>query len=151
MHEDHRPRNEAGGQGADRHGYINFFDHADIYAGGEAERVFREAAGPALREKMMIQTKCAIRPGVCCDFSKEHIGESVDGSLKRLIDELAEKYHVTSSAIAVAWILRHPAKMQAIVGSASKQRIVDIAQASDVTLTREEWYALYMAAGKRLP
>lgn len=100
---------------------------------------------------MMIQTKCAIRPGVCCDFSQEHIWESVDGSLKRLIDELAEKYHVTSSAIAVAWILRHPAKMQAIVGSASKQRIVDIAQASDVTLTREEWYALYMAAGKRLP
>ena len=41
--------------------------------------------------------------------------------------------------------------MQAIVGSTSKQRIVDIAQASDVTLTREEWYALYMAAGKRLP
>ena len=60
---------------------INFFDHADIYASGEAERVFGEAAGPALREKMMIQTKCAIRPGVCCDFSKEHILESVDGSL----------------------------------------------------------------------
>lgn len=63
---------------------INFFDHADIYAGGEAERVFGEAAGPALREKMIIQTKCAIRPGVCYDFSKEHILESVDGSLKRL-------------------------------------------------------------------
>ena len=63
---------------------INFFDHADIYAGGEAERVFGEAVDPALREKMILQTKCAIRPGVCYDFSKEYILKSVEGSLKRL-------------------------------------------------------------------
>ena len=262
---------------------INFFDHADIYAKGEAERVFGEAVGPALREKIIIQTKCAIRPGVCYDFSKEYILESVDGSLKRLntdhidilllhrpdtliepdevaeafttlkqqgkvgyfgvsnanpgqiellnhycgnkiivnqlqlsiahcdvidsglnvnihndagidrdggileycrlkgitiqawspfqygtfegvflgndkfpelnrlMDELAEKYHVTNNAIAVAWILRHPAKIQTIVGSTNRQRIIDISQASGVTLTREEWYALYQAAGKQLP
>ena len=262
---------------------INFFDHADIYAKGEAERVFGAAVGPALREKIIIQTKCAIRPGVCYDFSKKYILESVDGSLKRLntdhidilllhrpdtlmepdevaeafttlkqqgkvryfgvsnanpgqiellnhycenkvivdqlqlsiahcgiidsglnvnihndagidrdggileycrlkgitiqawspfqygmfegvflgsekfpelnrlMDELAEKYHVTSNAIAVAWILRHPAKIQTIVGSTNRQRIIDISQASGVTLTREEWYALYLAAGKQLP
>lgn len=262
---------------------INFFDHADIYAKGEAECVFGEAVDPALREKIILQTKCAIRPGVCYDFSKQHILESVDGSLKRLntdhidilllhrpdtlmepeevaeafdilerqgkvrcfgvsnqnsaqiellnhycgnrlmvnqlqfsiahcgivdsglnvnihndagvdrdggileycrlkgitiqawsplqygmfegvflgsekfpelnrlIDELAEKYHVSNNAIAVAWILRHPAKIQTIVGSTNPQRIADIARAADVTLTREEWYALYMAAGKRLP
>ena len=262
---------------------LNFFDHADIYAKGEAERVFGAAIDPALREKMIIQTKCAIRPGVCYDFSKEHILESVDGSLKRLnteyidilllhrpdtlmepeevaeafdvlerqgkvrcfgvsnqnpaqiellnhycgnrlmvnqlqlsiahcdmidsglnvnihndagldrdggileycrlkgitiqawspfqygmfegvflgsekfpelnrlIGDLAEKYHVTGSAIAVAWILRHPAKIQAIVGTTNQHRVIDIAQASEVTLTREEWYALYMAAGKQLP
>lgn len=262
---------------------INFFDHADIYAKGEAERVFGEAVDPALREKIILQTKCAIRPGVCYDFSKQHILESVDGSLKRLntdyidilllhrpdtlmepeevaeafdtlerqgkvrcfgvsnqnsaqiellnhycgnrlmvnqlqfsiahcgiidsglnvnihndagvdrdggileycrlkgitiqawspfqygmfegvflgsekfpelnhlIDELAEKYRVSNNAIAVAWILRHPAKIQAIVGSTNPRRIADIARAADVTLTREEWYALYMAAGKRLP
>lgn len=65
---------------------INFFDHADIYAGGEAESFFAEAAGmnPSLREKMIIQSKCAIRPGLCYDFSKEHILASVDKSLKRL-------------------------------------------------------------------
>lgn len=262
---------------------INFFDHADIYAKGEAERLFGEAIAPALREKMIIQTKCAIRPSICYDFSKEHILASVEGSLKRLntdyidllllhrpdtlmepeevaeafavlkqqgkvrhfgvsnqnsgqiellnhycgnqiivnqlqlsvahcgiidaglnvnvhndaginrdggileycrlkgvtiqawspfqygvfegvflgsekfhelnrmMDELAEKYQVTNNAIAVAWILRHPAKIQTIVGSTNKQRIRDIAQASDVILTREEWYALYMAAGKQLP
>ena len=49
---------------------MNFFDHADIYAGGEAEAVFGNALTPELREKMVIQTKCAIRPGICYDFSK---------------------------------------------------------------------------------
>lgn len=63
---------------------INFFDHADIYAAGEAEAVFGNVLTPTLREQMVIQTKCAIRPGICYDFSKEHILRSVDGSLKRL-------------------------------------------------------------------
>lgn len=63
---------------------INFFDHADIYANGEAERIFGEAFDPTLREKVIIQTKCAIRPGICYDFSRKHILESVEGSLKRL-------------------------------------------------------------------
>lgn len=260
-----------------------FFDHADIYAGGEAERIFGQAVDAGLREKIFIQTKCAIRPGICYDFSKKHILESVDKSLarlntdyidilllhrpdtlmepeevaeafdileragkvryfgvsnqnamqiellnhycgkkilidqlqfsiahcdiidsginvnvhndaganrdgsvleycrlkditiqawspfqygmfegvflnsdkypelNRLIGELAEKYQVTGNAIAVAWILRHPAGIQTIVGSTSRERIQGICRASDVRLTREEWYALYMAAGKQLP
>lgn len=52
---------------------INFFDHADIYAAGEAEAMFGNVLTPTLREQMVIQTKCAIRPGICYDFSKEHI------------------------------------------------------------------------------
>lgn len=262
---------------------INFFDHADIYAGGEAEAVFGEAAADIPREKIIIQSKCAIHPGTSYDFSKEHILKSVDGSLKRLktdyldvlllhrpdtlmepeevaeafetlekqgkvryfgvsnenamqmellnhycggrivadqlqfsiahcdiidsglnvnvhndagtnrdggvleycrlknitiqawspfqygmfegvflgsekypelnrrIQELAEKYQVTDNAIAVAWILRHPARIQTIVGSTSKKRVADICRAVDVKLTRDEWYSLYMAAGKQLP
>ena len=63
---------------------VNFFDHADIYAKGEAESRFGEILPPELRSRMVIQTKCAIRPGICYDFSKEHILESVNGSLKRL-------------------------------------------------------------------
>ena len=64
---------------------INFFDHADVYGGGKSEEKFAEALGmnPSLREKMIIQTKCGIRKGYF-DFSKEHILEAVDGSLKRL-------------------------------------------------------------------
>jgi predicted oxidoreductase len=64
---------------------INFFDHADIYGGGKSEAKFSEALkmNSSLREKMLLQTKCGIRQG-SFDFSKEHILEAVDGSLKRL-------------------------------------------------------------------
>ena len=64
---------------------INFFDHADVYGGGKSEEKFAEALdmNPSLREKMILQTKCGIRQG-SFDFSKEHILEAVDGSLKRL-------------------------------------------------------------------
>ena len=64
---------------------INFFDHADIYGGGKSEELFGEflKRNPGVREKIAIQTKCAIHDGQF-DFSKEHILRSVDGSLRRL-------------------------------------------------------------------
>lgn len=262
---------------------INFFDHADIYGKGRCEELFGQVLTPSLREKIILQSKCSIRPGIAFDFSKEHILNSVDGILKRLnteyldilllhrpdtlmepeevadafrilkesgkvrhfgvsnqtpmqmellskycdepllinqlqlsiahcpminsginanmyndsginrdggvleycrlkditiqawspfqygmfegiflgnekfaelnkvIDNLAEKYNVTNSAIAVAWILRHPAGIQTIVGTTNKDRIAKISKASEIRLTREEWYALYMAAGNKLP
>lgn len=263
---------------------IDFFDHADIYAGGKSEEMFAEAIDmkPAIREKLIIQTKCGIRQGYF-DFSKEHILEAVDGSLKRLktdyidvlllhrpdtlvepeevaeafsilqssgkvrnfgvsnqnpmqidllkkhvsqklvanqlqfsimhtgmidtginvnmnvpgsfdrdgsildycrlhditiqpwspfqygffegvflnndkfpelnktIDKLAEAKGVTNTAIAIAWLLRHPAKMQPIVGTTSASRLKDICKASGVELTRPEWYEIYRAAGNKLP
>lgn len=263
---------------------IDFFDHADIYAGGKSEEMFAEAIDmkPAIRERLIIQTKCGIRQGYF-DFSKEHILEAVDGSLKRLktdyidvlllhrpdalvepeevaeafsilqssgkvrnfgvsnqnpmqidllkkhvsqklvanqlqfsimhtgmidtginvnmdvpgsfdrdgsildycrlhditiqpwspfqygffegvflnndkfpelnktIDKLAEAKGVTNTAIAIAWLLRHPAKMQPIVGTTSASRLKDICKASGVELTRPEWYEIYRAAGNKLP
>ena len=65
---------------------INYFDHADIYGRGKCEEVFGAALkrNPTLRDKIYIQTKCSIVPGSMYDFSKEHIINSVDGSLKRL-------------------------------------------------------------------
>ena len=71
--------------------------------------------------------------------------------LNEKLDELAEKYGVTNTAIALAWILRHPAKIQPIVGTINPKRVVDCAKAADITLTREEWYEIYRAAGYRLP
>ncbi|WP_349947540.1 aldo/keto reductase [Lacrimispora sp. BS-2] len=64
----------------------NFFDHADIYGGGVCEEIFADAVqmNAAVREKMFLQSKCGIRPGIAFDFSKKHILEAVDGSLKRL-------------------------------------------------------------------
>ncbi len=66
----------------------NFFDHADIYGGGESERRFAKAVHmtPSVREKLILQSKCGIRPGRY-DFSKSHILESVDGILERLQTE----------------------------------------------------------------
>lgn len=263
---------------------INFFDHADIYGGGRSEEVFAQAVGmiPSVREKMILQTKCGIRPGRY-DFSKEHILNAVDGSLKRLktdyvdvlllhrpdtlmepeevaeafdslhhsgkvkyfgvsnqnpmtmelmskylhqkiminqlqfglmhtgmidsslntnmintagldrdggvleycrlkditiqpwspfqygffegvfldnekfpevnekLETMAKEKGVGKSALAIAWILRHPARMQPIVGTTNADRLKEICRADEVTLSREEWYDLYRAAGNQLP
>lgn len=263
---------------------VTFFDHADIYGGGQSESKFAEAIDmtPALREKMMLQSKCGIRKA-SFDFSKEHILAAVDGSLKRLrtdyldvlllhrpdalvepeevaeaftilqdsgkvrhfgvsnqnpmqiellvryvkqplvfnqlqlsitntgmidaginvnmkidasidrdgsildycrlkditiqpwspfqfgffegvfldndkfpelnrvIDELAAAKGVANTAIAIAWLLRHPARMQPIVGTTNAERLKAICKASDITLSRQEWYDIYLAAGNKLP
>lgn len=263
---------------------IDFFDHADIYAGGKAEEVFGNvlAANPGMRDRLMIQAKCGIRNGFF-DFSKEHIVSSVENSLKRLqtdyvdvlllhrpdtlmepeevaeafddlerrglvkhfgvsnqnplqiellkknvkqpllfnqlqlsimvtgmidagfnvnmtnagsvvhdggileysrlhdmtiqpwspfqygffegvflgnekfpkvnevINRIADDKGVTDTAIAIAWLLRHPAKMQPIVGTTNTARLLDIAKSSSITLSREEWYEIYRAAGNVLP
>lgn len=71
--------------------------------------------------------------------------------LNKKIDEIAEKYGVTNTAIATAWILRHPANIQPIVGSMNFERIKDICKSSEVNLTRQEWYEIYLAAGNILP
>lgn len=71
--------------------------------------------------------------------------------VNRVIDELAEKYNVTNTTIASAWILRHPAKIQLISGTTKPGRFTEICQAADIRLTREEWYRIYMAAGNILP
>ncbi|QCJ64297.1 aldo/keto reductase [Lactobacillus sp. Koumiss] len=264
---------------------INFFDHADIYGGGECESIFADvlAKTSLKREDLFIQTKCGIVPGVMFDFSKKHIIESVEGSLQRLkmdyvdalllhrpdtlvdpsevaeafdeleksgkvrhfgvsnqkpmqidllkkyvkqpllanqlqfglkhsgmidqgihvnmtddgsvdhdgsvldysrlndmtiqawspyqygffegvfignekfpelnqaLDNLAEKYGTTPTGLAAAWILRHPANVQVIAGTMNPGRIEEIAKASEIQLTREDWYELYRAAGNILP
>lgn len=263
---------------------INYFDHADIYGGGECERLFAQAVGmtPARRERMFIQSKCGIRKGFF-DFSKEYILQSADQILSRLqtdyldmlllhrpdalmepeevaeafdrlhtagkvrnfgvsnqnsmqmellsrsmrqpiavnqlqfsitncgmvrtginvnmendasinrdgsvldycrlknitiqpwspfqygffegvfldnskfpelnkaIDQVAQQHGVGNTAVAIAWILRHPAHMQPIVGTTNAERLSDICRASQIELSREEWYAIYRAAGNVLP
>lgn len=67
------------------------------------------------------------------------------------LQALADKYGVTKNAIATAWILRHPAKMQVILGSMNPQHLTESIAGADVTLTRQEWYDVYFAAGNDLP
>jgi predicted oxidoreductase len=67
------------------------------------------------------------------------------------IDELAGQYNVTNTAIAIAWLLRHPARMQPILGTTNPQRVKDACQGSNVKLSRQEWYVIYLAAGNKLP
>lgn len=262
----------------------NFFDHADIYGGGECESIFADAIhmNDSVRENIILQSKCGIRKGMF-DFSKEHILESVDGILKRLntdyldilllhrpdtlvepdevaeafdslessgkvrhfgvsnqnpmqiqllkksvkqpivanqlqlsitnanmisqgfnvnmenepavnrdgsildfcrlhditiqpwspfqygffegvflgnekfpelnqaIDKVAEKFEVSNTTIAIAWLLRHPANMQPVTGTMNESRLKDCIKAGDVHLSREDWYEIYRAAGNVLP
>jgi predicted oxidoreductase len=67
------------------------------------------------------------------------------------LQEIGDRYGVTKSAMAIAWILRHPANLQAIVGTMTPERLTNIAKASDIEITREEWYEIYRAAGNQVP
>ena len=71
--------------------------------------------------------------------------------LNNTINEIAEKYQVSNSAIAIAWIMRHPGNIQTILGTMNPDRLRSISQASDVTLSREEWYEIYRSAGNLIP
>ena len=71
--------------------------------------------------------------------------------LNQKISAIASAKGVTTTAIAIAWLLRHPAHMQPILGTTTPQRVKDSCQASNVNLTRQEWYEIYRAAGNKLP
>ncbi len=71
--------------------------------------------------------------------------------LNKVLGELAEKYGAAKSAIAVAWILRHPAQMQVITGTMNPAHLTAMAAADSINLTHEEWYRLYLSSGKFLP
>lgn len=84
-------------------------------------------------------------------FEGVFIGNDKFPELNKVIDELADKYNVTSTTIVTAWILRHPANMQMIAGTTNSERLKEIAKAANIEITREEWYKLYLAAGHMLP
>lgn len=71
--------------------------------------------------------------------------------LNAKLAEIAEKYGVTKTGVAAAWILRHPANMQVIAGTMNPEHLREICRGADVTLTRSEWYEIYRAAGHCLP
>ncbi|GAB3089413.1 aldo/keto reductase [Isoptericola nanjingensis] len=84
-------------------------------------------------------------------FTGVFLGSDDYPELNAVIDRLAAKYDVPPIAIAVAWITRHPAGMQVVLGTTTPERVAGAAQGSDLPLTRAEWYELFRAAGYRVP
>ena len=98
--------------------------------------------------KMTIQAWSPFQHGY---FDGPFVGNDKFPELNKKLKEYAEKYNLTPSGIAIAWINRHPAGMQTIIGTMTEQRILEVTNASDLVLSRNEWYDLYMAAGNILP
>ena len=72
-------------------------------------------------------------------------------NLNKKLDEVAEAHGVSKNTIVIAWLLRHPAKLMPVTGTTNVQRLTDCLKAADVTLTRREWYDIFLAAGNQLP
>ena len=84
-------------------------------------------------------------------FKGNFVGNEKFQALNQVLDCLAIKYGVTPSTIAISWILRYPAKMQAVVGTTNPKHLREVSQAANFSLTRKEWYEIYLAAGNNLP
>lgn len=84
-------------------------------------------------------------------FDGVFLGNDNYAELNRVVDDLARRYDVEPIAIAVAWITRHPADMQVVIGTTTPERVAAAAQGSDLELTRPEWYELFRAAGHMVP
>ena len=84
-------------------------------------------------------------------FKGNFVGNEKFQALNQVLDRLAFKYGVTPSTIAISWILRYPAKIQAVVGTTNPKHLREVSQAANFSLTRKEWYEIYIAAGNDLP
>jgi len=84
-------------------------------------------------------------------FTGVFLGSSDYPELNAVVDRLAEKYDVPPIAIATAWITRHPAQMQVVLGTTTPERVAGAAQGSEIPLTRAEWYELFRASGHLVP
>lgn len=100
------------------------------------------------RKGTTIQTWSPFQYGM---FEGTFIDNDKFPELNKKLAELADKYGVSKNGIATAWILRHPAEMQVIIGTMNPEHIKDSAAGADVRLTDQEWYDVYFAAGNTLP
>ncbi len=132
--------------------------HANLFAqgiaanmGGEAQSVDRDNGllDYSRLKGMMLQ---AWSPFHGKERGKIFVGDRENfAELNDLLEELASTYGVTPNGIAVAWITRHPANIQVVLGTTKPQRVRDCSAGTDVTLSREDWYRLFRAAGHIVP
>ena len=98
---------------------------------------------------MMLQAWSPFQKGF---FDGVFIGDQDNyAALNQALGEVAKKHGMTPIGISVAWIVRHPANIQVVLGTTNPGRVIESAAGSDILLTREEWYRLFRSAGHILP
>ena len=118
---------------------------------GEGQSVVRDGGGIVEYCRINDITVQAWSPYQAGFFDGVFLGNPKHAELNEVIDRLAAKYDVTPTAIATAWITRHPARMQVVLGTTTPQRVADAAAGADVELTRSEWYELFRVGGHIVP
>ncbi len=118
---------------------------------GAEQSVTRDAGGVLDYCRLNDITVQAWSPFQAGFFTGTFLGDPRFAELNDVIDSLAATYDVPAIAIATAWITRHPAQMQVVLGTTNPERVAGAARGSDLDLTRAEWYALFRAAGHIVP
>ncbi|KNY06293.1 aldo/keto reductase [Microbacterium sp. GCS4] len=118
---------------------------------GEEQSVVRDGGGIVEYCRINRITVQAWSPFQGGFFTGVFLGNPEYAELNTVIDRLAASYDVTPIAIATAWITRHPANMQVVLGTTTPERVRDAAVGADLELSRAEWYELFRAAGHLLP
>ena len=97
---------------------------------------------------IVIQTWSSLQYGY---FEGVFLGSEKYPKLNAVLNRIAKEKDVTPAAVALAWILKYPAKMQAVIGTTKPARVKESAAAADIELTKKEWYEIYLSAGNKLP
>lgn len=118
---------------------------------GESQAITRDGGGILDYCRLTDTTLQAWSPFQKGFFDGVFLGDPELPELNAAIQRIAEKYGVTDTAIAVAWITRHPANIQVVLGTTTPQRVADAAAGSEIPLTRAEWYELFRLAGHIVP
>ncbi|GGP57254.1 oxidoreductase [Shewanella algicola] len=125
-----------------------------VYAGNQAGKDINFTPGMmqyCQQQRMQIQAWGSLCQGLYSgmDVSDQPIAVQ---QTSQLVQALAEQYHTTAEAILLSWLMQHPSQIQPVIGTTNLQRINACSQATQVSLSREHWYALYVSAkGQELP
>lgn len=102
-------------------------------------------------ENIQIQAWSPLAKGLFSGKDLEGHSEAVKQTAA-LVQSMSEEKGTTREAIVLAWLMRHPARIQPVIGTSQAQRIRACGDAAKIELTREEWYSLYVSSrGSKMP
>ena len=99
-------------------------------------------------KKIVVQAWSVLQHGF---FEGVFVGSPKYLRLNSVLDRIADEKNCKSTAVAIAWVLRYPGLMQAVIGTTKTSRVKTAVAACEIELSREEWYEIYQAAGNELP